>query len=65
VEPPQRGSTTFKAPQESSVDGWSNDREVAIYTAGADQAELGRTALTARPIGKPRHWTSYSQPDSG
>jgi len=30
-----------------SVGGWSNDREVAIYTAGADQAELARTALTA------------------
>jgi integrase len=28
-----------------SVGGWSNDREVAIYTAGADQAELARTAL--------------------
>ena len=30
-----------------SVGGWSNDREVASYTAGADQAELARTALTA------------------
>jgi integrase len=30
-----------------SVGGWSNDREVAIYTAGADQAELARTALTS------------------
>ena len=30
-----------------SVDGWSNDREVAIYTAGADQAELAKTGLTA------------------
>ena len=30
-----------------SVGGWSNDREVAIYTAGADQAELARTAITA------------------
>jgi hypothetical protein len=30
-----------------SVGGWSNDREVAIYTAGADQAELTRAALTA------------------
>ena len=29
-----------------SVGGWSNDREVAIYTAGADQAELAKTALT-------------------
>jgi integrase len=30
-----------------SVGGWSNDREVAIYTAGADQAELARAALTS------------------
>jgi integrase len=30
-----------------SVGGWSNDREVAIYTAGADQAELARAALMA------------------
>lgn len=30
-----------------SVGGWSNDREVALYTAGADQAELAKTALTA------------------
>jgi hypothetical protein len=30
-----------------SVGGWTNDREVAIYTAGADQAALAKTALTA------------------
>lgn len=30
-----------------SVGGWTNDREVAIYTAGADQAALAETALTA------------------
>jgi hypothetical protein len=29
-----------------SVGGWSNDREVATYTAAADQAELARVALT-------------------
>jgi integrase len=28
-----------------SVGGWSNDREVATYTAAADQAELARIAL--------------------
>lgn len=30
-----------------SVGGWSNDREVSLYTAGADQARLARSALDA------------------
>lgn len=30
-----------------SVGGWSNDREVATYTAAADQAKLASLALTA------------------
>lgn len=30
-----------------SVGGWSNDREVAIYTAGADQADLADRAITS------------------
>lgn len=34
-------------PMIKSVGGWSNDREVAIYTAAAEQAKLAKTALTA------------------
>jgi hypothetical protein len=42
-----------------SVGGWSNDREVAVYTAGADQAALAQTALTAL-----EDWEVHSRRDA-
>ena len=45
-------------PMIKSVGGWSNDREVSLYTAAAEQAKLAKTALTALSEARPKETLS-------